>query len=93
MNDHPTKVAFGMLQIEPKALAEALAGLRYDALAEYITALGDRLAEDAEADTLRKRQFLAAQLRTTSVSMSAATMSVLNAWLLCAEHEKRKAAK
>ncbi len=64
-------------------LANDVADLRYDALAEFLTALADKLHRDSVADAQRSRHQLAASLQSASDSTSAAAHEIQKAWGIC----------
>jgi hypothetical protein len=57
-------------------LTEDLGNLRYDALAEFLTKLSEKLNKDSEADKNRGRSLLATQL-------AYAGKHIGNAWEIC----------
>jgi hypothetical protein len=67
-------------------LAEELGDLRYDALADFITALSAKLANDAGQDTVRGRKRLAAELRAASDSLAGTSGAIHRAWAICEPH-------
>jgi hypothetical protein len=67
-------------------LAGELGDLRYDALAAFLHALGDKLAADAAADAARGRPSLAAELTGGAAGLKAAAARIERAWAISAPH-------
>jgi hypothetical protein len=64
-------------------LAEELGNLRYDALAEFLAALSEKIGRDAEQDAARRRKRLAAELQTASRELGKAAGAIERAWTIC----------
>ena len=64
-------------------LANDVADLRYDALAEFLVALAEKLHRDSVADARRSRYQLAAALQLASDSTSVAAQEIQIAWGIC----------
>ncbi len=64
-------------------LAEALGDLRYDALSEFLTALSQKIAKDADADTGSERHQLAQELYSSAAKLEAAAGATEKAWEIC----------
>lgn len=67
-------------------LARRVAALRYDALREFLAALGGELCRDASADDQRNRPQLAAQLREARNQLARAGFAINRAWQICRRH-------
>ena len=65
-------------------LAETLGDLRYDALAEFLEALSEKMAKDAEADAGRARHQLARELYDCAEQLGGASGATKRAWKICA---------
>jgi hypothetical protein len=70
-------------EITPEDLADRLGDLRYDALADYLAALAEKLQRDSRSDGGRGRGKLATYLLGASVSLSRAVESIEDAWDIC----------
>ncbi|MEM6752732.1 MAG: hypothetical protein AAF630_07170 [Cyanobacteria bacterium P01_C01_bin.38] len=66
-----------------KALAEDIGNLRYDALAEFLKLLSDKINQDAEKDLSRNRVKLAACLKECSLELNQASIAIDKAWEIC----------
>ncbi len=64
-------------------LAERLGDLRYDALAEFLLAMSEKMEKDADADLGRKRPKLATELYTSAEELKAASEAIFRAWEIC----------
>lgn len=71
-----------------KRLAEDLGDLRYDALADFLSALSDKMELDAGKDAARGRGKLAHELHSTAGQLRAASDAVAKAWEICAPFMK-----
>jgi len=69
-------------------LAEALGDLRYDALAEFLEALSEKMAKDADADAGRERHQLARELYDCAEKLGGAAGATERAWDVCAPFMK-----
>jgi hypothetical protein len=67
-------------------LASELGDLRYDALAQFLRALAQKLEADANADAGRGRPKLAQALRDGAAGVSAAAAQIEQAWAIAAPH-------
>lgn len=70
------------------ALAEQLGDLRYDALAEFLLALSEKMRKDGDADLGRQRKKLATELYASADELQAASEAVARAWEICAPFMK-----
>lgn len=66
------------------ALAEALGDLQYDALSNFLLALSEKMAKDADADAGRERHKLAEELYATATKLNEAAVASERAWDICA---------
>jgi len=73
-----------------KELAIAVADLRYDALAEFLGALGLQLDNDSHADRNRGRPKLAEHLDHASSNIIHASIDIRRAWKICEPHMEIK---
>ena len=64
-------------------LAEQMGDLYYNALAELLTMLADKLERDAVKDTARGRPKLASELAGASTAIKAAAAHINTAWRIC----------
>jgi len=69
-------------------LAEKLGDLRYDALADFLFALSEKMKKDGNADLGRKRKKLATELYHSADELKAASEAVARAWAICAPFMK-----
>jgi len=67
-------------------LAEDICDLRYDALAELLKAMSEKLFLDCEADEKRGRFQLSDKLWDAHSSVAEAAESIENAWKICKPH-------
>lgn len=67
-------------------LADEIGNLRYDATAAFLTALANKLREDAAADRDRGRPRLAEALSDGSDGVAAAATAVGRAWTIAAPY-------
>jgi len=65
-------------------LAEQLGDLRYDALADFLLALSEKMKKDGDADLGRKRTKLARELYTSAKELKTAGEAVARAGEICA---------
>lgn len=79
MTDHPTRVA----NLKPKQLAQKIAFMRYDALAEFLKELSLQLHSDARDDRERGREMLARVLDMAGHEVIHAHQSIEHAWTIC----------
>lgn len=80
---HPLALAgFGT----PRAAAAAIGDLRYDALADLLSAVSLKLAADARADRGSGRPVLASELDRMAAAASEAAAAANRAWAICAPH-------
>jgi hypothetical protein len=70
-------------------LAVELGDLRYDALAAFLHALGQKLEMDATADSNRGRAKLASALFKSAADVKSAASEIEQAWKICAPHMKK----
>jgi len=66
------------------ALAEELGDLRYDALADFLQAMSDKMCKDGDADLGRERGKLARELYISANELQAASEAITRAWGICA---------
>ncbi|BAY84099.1 hypothetical protein NIES267_35950 [Calothrix parasitica NIES-267] len=64
-------------------LAEDIGNLRYDALAEFLKLLSDKINKDSESDLSRNRVKLAACLKECSLELNQASIAIDKAWEIC----------
>jgi hypothetical protein len=64
-------------------LAEEVGNLRYDAVAEFLRLLSEKLGRDASLDEGRGRVRLAASLRDASRPLGDAARGIEQAWRIC----------
>ena len=64
-------------------LAEVLGDLRYDALSDFLSALSEKLEEDADADAERERHKLSEELYAAATKLAAAAKATEKAWDIC----------
>ena len=62
------------------ALAEDIGNLRYDALAEFLTLLAAKIAQDGQKDAGRGRSQLAAVLHSSAAELAASAEHIEKAW-------------
>ena len=67
-------------------LAEKMGDLYYDAQAELLALLADKLASDSAADDRRGRPMLAGELAASAEHLRAASQHIKTAWAICAPH-------
>lgn len=65
-------------------LAEQLGDLRYDALADFLQAMSNKMRKDGDADLGRQRKKLANELYASAEELQAASEAVARAWAICA---------
>ena len=65
-------------------LAEQLGDLRYDALADFLLALSEKMKKDGDADLRRQRKKLATELYASADDLKAAGEAMARAWEICA---------
>ncbi|MFN7119736.1 MAG: hypothetical protein ACK4TA_23275 [Saprospiraceae bacterium] len=65
------------------SLATELGNLRYDALAEFLHLLSEKLHQDGIADANRGRVKLATQLQHASKSLESTANAIEEAWRIC----------
>ena len=78
MSKHPTEIH--KYEGNLTQLAQEIASLRYDRLAEFLDALRVKLAIDSEDDQSVDRFKLAAQLNEAAISIESALTAIENAW-------------
>jgi hypothetical protein len=83
MSNHPTSL-YG---IPPAELGRQLAGMRYDALATVLQALGAKLLQDGDADRDRSRVKLSGSLYGAAFDVNSASEDITDAWKICEPHE------
>lgn len=88
MAKHPTVLIIQGIEVSPTDLAKSLASLSYDALAQYVEALADKIWEDAQADARRKRFLLAGDLESVYSCLIKAKYCLDTAWEVCEKHMK-----
>ena len=66
-----------------EALAEDIGNLRYDALAEFLKLLSDKIDRDGKSDLSRNRVKLAACLKECSLELNQASITIDKAWEIC----------
>lgn len=64
-------------------LAEALGDLRYDSLADYLSALAAKLQKDSRSDGGRGRGQLAERLQRAAFALDEAALEIEGAWKIC----------
>lgn len=64
-------------------LAEDIGNLRYDALADFLRALSDKIASDGAKDYARNRVKLAAHLQHCAEKVHEAAIDCDQAWRIC----------
>ena len=64
-------------------LAEDIGNLRYDALADLLKLLLDKINQDSESDLSKNRVKLAACLKQCSLELNQASIAIDNAWEIC----------
>lgn len=69
-----------------KELAGEMGDLYYDALAELLALLADKMSADSLADHGRGRPKLAEELSACAEHLQAASQHILTAWMICAPH-------
>ncbi len=67
-------------------LAEEMGDLYYDALAELLALLADKMSADSLADHGRGRPKLAGKLSACAKHLQAASQHIQSAWMICAPH-------
>ena len=79
----------------PAELAEAIGDLYYDALAQHLLLLSQKMARDSAADAGRGRHKLAGELMACSESLALAARHIDRAWEICLPFidAQKKAAK
>lgn len=71
-------------------LANDLGDLRYDALAEFLAHLSQKLTEDGNQDQERGRPQLAHRLIHSGNLLQASSKEIQKAWIICAPYMKTK---
>ncbi len=79
MQKHPTYIQ----NYELKDLATQIGDLRYDALADFLDALSQKITSDAQKDEARGRIKLAKNLYETAQKLAEAEKNILAAWKIC----------
>ena len=64
-------------------LAEEIGNLKYDALAEFLHLLANKIEEDGDKDKSRNRIKLAANLHNCSNNLRACKTDIDKAWVIC----------
>jgi len=77
MEKHPTHIN---IDISPARLATEISNLRYDALAEFIGLLQQKILAQSQEDQKRGRQKLAAELLNVSNHLAFAESYTEKAW-------------
>lgn len=81
---HPTEVfSESGDEIKPGELADLLCDLRYDAMADYLSAIAERLQKDSEGDGGRGRGKLAERLQSAALNLDEAVTDILKCWKIC----------
>lgn len=71
------------IDISNETLAEEIGDLYYDSLAEFLTALSEKLALDGDADEARGRKCLASHLHEAAKHIAEASVHMDGAWEIC----------
>lgn len=71
-------------------MAEEIGNLYYDALADLLKLLSEKIATDAQADSDRGRKQLAIQLFACSNSLQEAADAIDGAWKICEPYMAKK---
>lgn len=69
-----------------RQLAEDIGDLYYDALADFLRLMAEKMARDAQADAGRSRHKLAAELAACAGHLQQAAAHIDVAWQICAPH-------
>ena len=64
-------------------LAERIGDLYYDSLAEFLSLLAAKIADDSQADTRRDRPRLATELSGCAEHLAIAARHIDEAWQIC----------
>ena len=88
---HKTKLTIGAwypgdIEVLPRDLAELLGDLRYDGLADYLSALAEKLQRDSESDGGRGRGMLSRRLENAASGLRLAVDAVEDAWDICKDY-------
>lgn len=67
-------------------LAIKIGDLRYDALADFLQALANKIESDAQKDAARGRVKLASNLYKTAQGLTECSQHIERAWLICEPH-------
>ncbi len=67
-------------------LAEDIGDLYYDALADFLRLMADKMERDAQADAGRQRHKLATELAACAQHLQQAAEHIDVAWKICAPH-------
>lgn len=70
----------------PEGLAAAIGQMRYDKVCEFLALLVKEIAEQSSADAKKSRPQLSACLHKTATHLTAATVSLSQAWKICSPH-------
>lgn len=79
MQKHPTHITYYDLN----DLATQIGNLRYDALANFLNMLSQKIAFDAEKDEAQGRLKLAKNLYETAQHLADAEKNIAVAWKIC----------
>jgi len=79
---HPTKIK----NTSPEELAKLVAGLRYDALQDFLFSLANQLELDHLADKQKGNNKLAGHLRAASLQTFEAGKTIGKAWKISKTH-------
>lgn len=79
MQKHPTHIE----DYDLKDLATQIGDLRYDALADFLAALSQKIAHDAQKDEAGGRVKLAKNLYETAQRLADAEKNIATAWKIC----------
>lgn len=75
---HKVWLPDGSMTVEQ--LAVALGDLRYDSLADFLAALGQKIQQDGEQDASRNRHKLAEQLKLASQQLTQSAQHIQEVW-------------
>ncbi len=71
-----------------EALAEEIGDLKYDALAQFLELLADKIQRDGEQDNARNRVKLAGHLFESAEHLRISKVTIDKAWVICEPHTK-----
>jgi hypothetical protein len=69
-----------------EVLAEDIGNLRYDALADLLKLLSNKINKDSQSDLSRNRVKLAACLKECSLELNEASIAIDKAWEICSPY-------